>query len=347
MQKDKLRVIQWTTGKVGRLAMRAILDDPRLELVGVFAHSDDKVGVDAGKLCDRPDTGILATNNVDQLLALKADTVIYTPFTGDVEHTVKLLENGADVISTNLFFHVGGIQGEVRDQFEAACQRGNSSFHITGINPGWINSITAALTAICRRVDSVSIYESADCTMYESVETWSYLGMGQMGATQEIKDAAKTWLVMFRDAIVRVGDALDFKFDDFEFYVDYARAAEKVDLGWFCMEKGSNAALRAGWNGKIDGRTVVKGQITWYLTKNLIEGWDIDDDEYHLVVEGEPGVDTRISIVPPADWTIANWDTVTAMPTVNVAFDVKAARPGVLTLRDVGLPYAPAGLWPR
>ena len=37
---EKVRVIQWTTGKVGRLALRGILDDPRLELVGVFAWSD-------------------------------------------------------------------------------------------------------------------------------------------------------------------------------------------------------------------------------------------------------------------------------------------------------------------
>ena len=31
---QKLRVIQWTTGKVGKMSLRAILDDPRLELVG-------------------------------------------------------------------------------------------------------------------------------------------------------------------------------------------------------------------------------------------------------------------------------------------------------------------------
>ena len=30
---DRLKIIQWTTGKVGKMALRAILDDPRLELV--------------------------------------------------------------------------------------------------------------------------------------------------------------------------------------------------------------------------------------------------------------------------------------------------------------------------
>ena len=51
---NTLKVIQWTTGKVGTLALRAILDDPRLELVGVYAYSDSKSGVDAGQLCGRP-----------------------------------------------------------------------------------------------------------------------------------------------------------------------------------------------------------------------------------------------------------------------------------------------------
>ena len=60
----KLRVVQWNTGKVGKLALRGILDNPDLELAGVFAHSPEKAGQDAGALCGRPDTGIKATNDI-------------------------------------------------------------------------------------------------------------------------------------------------------------------------------------------------------------------------------------------------------------------------------------------
>lgn len=344
---DKLRVIQWNTGKVGKLSLRAILDDPRMELVGVYAHSPDKVGQDAGALCGRPDTGVLATNDVDALIALKADSVLYTPFTGDVDHTVRLLESGADVVSTNLFFHVGGVQGDVKARFEDACRRGNSSLYITGVSPGWINAMTAAMTAICRDVESVSVIESADCSVYESVETWSFLGMGQPEASQEVRDAAKTWLVMFRDVVERVGDALGYTFDDIEFYIDYASAAETVDLGWFRMEKGTNAALRGGWNGKVGGKTAVNAEVTWYLTRNLAEGWDIDDDQHRIIVKGEPEVDTRLRYIPPKHWGNHEWDTMTALPAVNALFQIKAARPGVLGLLDVGLPHAPAGVWAK
>jgi hypothetical protein len=343
---EKLRVVQWNTGKVGKLAMRAILDNPTLELVGAFAHSPEKAGQDAGALCGRPDTGIKATGDIDAIIALKPDAVIYTPFTGDVDELVRLLESGINVLSTNLLFHVGGVRGEVKDRLQAAGERGNASLYITGINPGWINSIATAITAVCKEVDCVSIYESADCSGYESPETWNFFRMGQHGVTDEVIEAAKTWLVMFKDAAERVAEGIGLKVEEFEFYCDYATAAERVDLGWFLMEKGTNAAVRAGWNGKIAGKTRVRTQVTWYLTKNVAEDWNIDDKEYHLVVEGQPSIDLHMHFTNPADSPVDGpWDTTgtTSYTTVNAVRQIKAARPGVLTLHDIGLPFCPQG----
>jgi hypothetical protein len=342
---DKLRVIQWTTGKIGKWSLRAILDDPRLQLVGVYAYSDSKRGVDAGKLCGRPDCGVLATDDVDALVALKADSVIYTPFEAALSHVTRLLESGADVISTNLLMNLGGVQGAVKEQLEAACNRGDSSLYITGINPGFMNAVAVALTAACRRVDSVTISESANCATYESVETWTTLGMGLPAATPQVREAAYNWFVMFRDVTYRVADALEFKLDDVEFFCDYATASETIDLGWFRMEKGTNAAMRAGWHGKVGGRTVITMRLTWYLTKKLAEDWDIVEDEYELTVKGDPGIRVGFRFEPPEYWGNDEWNLTTALPTVNAICDVKAARAGILGLRDVGLPYAPGGLW--
>ncbi|MGE4305243.1 MAG: hypothetical protein AB7E24_14575 [Novosphingobium sp.] len=343
---DKLRVIQWTTGKVGKHSLRAILDDPRLELAGCYAWSDAKKGVDTGELCGRPATGIAATNDIEALIALGADTVLYTPFEADLDQAIKLLESGLDLVSTNLFLNVGGIRGEVKDRLEAACAKGNSSLYITGINPGWINSVMASMTAICRDVERVSITESADCSVYESVETWGFLGMGEPGgATDELMGRAQAWLILFKDAVERIGTALGLTFNDVEFFCEYATAAEKVDLGWFCMEKGTNAALRGGWNGKVNGKTAVNITVVWYLTKKLAEGWEIDDDQYRLVVQGEPSIDMHMRLIPADHWKNHDWDIMTALPAVSAVPQIKAARAGVLGLVDVGLPVAPMGDW--
>ena len=344
----KLRVIQWNTGKVGKHATRAILDDPRLNLVGLYAHSSDKAGKDAGELCGRPDqvTGVKATSDVAALVKMKADAVLYTPFEANLDDAVALLESGKDVVSTNLFLNVGGITGKVKKRLEKACKKGDSSLYITGINPGWINSVVASLTAICRKVTSVSLVESADCSVYESVETWSFLGMGEMGgATPELIERARAWLILFRDAVQRIGDAIDLTFDDIEFYCEYATAAETVDLGWFKMEKGSNAALRGGWIGKVGGVERVRLTVVWYLTTKLAEGWQIDPDQYHLEVKGEPLVDVRMRFTPTPGWTNHDWDVMTALPAVSALPDIKKARAGILGLVDVGLPRAPVGLW--
>jgi hypothetical protein len=342
---DKLRVIQWTTGKVGKLSLRGIIDDPRLELVGVYAYSEEKAGTDAGPLCGRPDTGVLATTDIDALIALGADTVLYTPFMADLDHAVRLLESGLDVISTNLFLNVGGIAGDSKDKLAAACERGDSSLYITGINPGWINTMVTAMTAVCRDVQKVTIVESADVSVYESAETWQALGVGLPEVTPEVADLAKFGFTTFADSVQRMAVALGFEIDDMEFVVDHQTASETVDLGWLTIEKDTIAAIRGGWNAKVKSKTVIESRVAWYLTQKLNGDWVFDDDHYKVVIQGEPEVHTHIRFIPPKHWGNHEWDTMTAMPAVNAALNVAAAPAGILGLGDVGLPCAPAGVW--
>lgn len=343
---ETLRIIQWTTGKVGKLALRAILDDPRLDLVGVYAWSPDKVGTDAGTLCGRPPCGVSATNDLDALIALEADAVLYTPFMADLDHVLPLLEAGADVVSTNLFFNVGGgVRGKTKERLEAACARGNSSLYITGVSPGWINTMVIAMTGVCRDVRTVSILETGDCSVYESAETWESMGISLTGVTPQITDTAKLWMMPAKEAVERMAYALEYTLDDVEFFLNYATASQTVDLGYMTIGKGTNAAVEVGWNGKLGDRTVIQMKFRWYLTKHLNEDWDFSDDHYRVVIDGEPGIDTRMRFIAPDHWGNHEWDTMTALPAVNAIFNVKAARPGVLHLADVGLPCAPAGQW--
>jgi hypothetical protein len=86
------RVVQWTTGNVGRRSVRAVLAHPELDLVGCYAWSSDKVGRDVGELCGLDPVGVTATDDVDVLLALQPDCVVYTPMWPDVDELVRILE---------------------------------------------------------------------------------------------------------------------------------------------------------------------------------------------------------------------------------------------------------------
>jgi hypothetical protein len=149
-----LRIVQWTTGLVGRSAVQAVLDHPDLELVGCYAWSADKVGQDVGDLCALGrKIGIAATNDLAAILALRPDCVLYMPLEWVVDDMVRLLEAGINVVSTANFI-TGKSYGE-KDmlRLDEAARRGGVSLYGSGINPGLANVLGLVSTAVCRRVD--------------------------------------------------------------------------------------------------------------------------------------------------------------------------------------------------
>ncbi|HXW81602.1 MAG TPA: hypothetical protein VEJ84_19010, partial [Acidimicrobiales bacterium] len=77
MTQPQLRVIQWATGNTGQRALREVIRDPRLELVGVRVYDEAKDGLDAGELCGEARTGVQATTERDAIVKLAADCCIY------------------------------------------------------------------------------------------------------------------------------------------------------------------------------------------------------------------------------------------------------------------------------
>jgi len=92
-----LRVVQWTTGNVGRRSVIAIAQNRELELVGCYAWSPEKVGRDVGELCGIEPLGVKATHDVDALLALRPDCVVYNPMWPSIDELVRILEAGVNV----------------------------------------------------------------------------------------------------------------------------------------------------------------------------------------------------------------------------------------------------------
>jgi 2,4-diaminopentanoate dehydrogenase len=60
----------------------------------VFVTSAAKAGKDAGDLCGLPATGVIATNDIDKILALRADCVPYMPSLADMDEVCALLASG-------------------------------------------------------------------------------------------------------------------------------------------------------------------------------------------------------------------------------------------------------------
>ena len=101
----KLRVIQWGTGNVGKHAVAAVHEHADLELVGALVYSDEKAGRDVGEIVGMDPIGVIATKDVDEILALDADCVLYHA-QGDwnppaaLDDICRLLASGKNVVST-------------------------------------------------------------------------------------------------------------------------------------------------------------------------------------------------------------------------------------------------------
>ncbi|MBP1689998.1 MAG: dihydrodipicolinate reductase, N-terminus protein, partial [Deltaproteobacteria bacterium] len=140
------RVIQWSTGNVGKLALRGIINHPDLELVGLWVHSPDKVGRDAGDIVGLPPTGIKASNDVAALLALEPDCVSYTA-TGDlrpseaIDDMCRILASGANVVATSVVPLVfpPAADPSIVARLQAACDQGGTTCFTSGIDPGFAN----------------------------------------------------------------------------------------------------------------------------------------------------------------------------------------------------------------
>jgi hypothetical protein len=132
MNNKPYRVVVWATGGIGSIAIRAIQRRPDLELVGVWVHSQEKVGKDVGELANSDPIGLVATNDAEALIALKPDCVVYAASGPErdalaIPDYVKLLEAGINVVTTSTTRLVNPHlyePAEWRDQLVAAATRG-------------------------------------------------------------------------------------------------------------------------------------------------------------------------------------------------------------------------------
>jgi hypothetical protein len=345
-----VRVVQWTTGNVGQRSVRAIVAKPDLELIGCYAWSPDKSGVDVGELCGIDPIGVTATNDIDALLALKPDCVVYNPMWQDPNELVRILEAGVNVVSTAAF--INGTQlGADGDRIAAACTRGGSSMFGTGISPGFVEQIGITAAGICDRIDKITIDEGSDTTLYDSPATELPCGFGRPIDDPELPGMAAAGTAVFGEAVAMVADALGIELDDIVCEAEYAKTTEDVVMDSWTIAAGCVAGVAASWQGRVGDRTVVELNVRWRKGQTLEPAWDIVEGHV-ITVAGRPTVTVKLEYLPPPDFeatTFADFMVLgmimTAMPAINAVPYVVAAPPGIVTYNDLPMPL-PRGLVP-
>ena len=331
MGGKRYRVAQWATGHSGAHSLRRVIEHPDYELVGVYVYAETKAGRDAGELCGAALTGVRATRDIEDIVAAAPDCVLYMPSRADVDDMCRLLESGADIVTILAdLHHPASLDPDVRRRIEAACERGGTSLYATGPSPGWVTEILPlALTALQRRLDRLVIEEFGDMSARRSPEMITHMFGGDPSVV-DLSGAARSLSAAFAPSLRQLADALGLPLDDVTAVGTFASGTKTVTIDVATIEAGTVAAWRFEITGRRAGQPLLVFRSIWYVTRDLDADWDIRDNGWHVVVDGDAPLDLDIRFTGDRSSPV-----YTAQICVNAVPAVYEAPPGIRTTADL------------
>lgn len=350
---ERLRVVHWGTGQVGKEALRGILRHPGLELVGQFAHSKEKVGRDSGELAGIGPVGIAATDDIDALLALDPDCFSYfgdgtTPQSVQAGCAVaaRFLERGTNVVSPSLLAlsFVRTAPADLLTPIADACAKGGSSLFISGADPGFgTTGLALGALSVVSELEQVCVREIADYSHYPYVDALVNL----FGFSQPMGFAASG----FNDGWVRdwwtgtvaiLAEAIGVTIEEYRTFFDPASHPVDIDTGWLKIPAGTIAACRYGIEGLVNGRPVVIFEHITRMHPDAAPQWmdatpvsgSVPRHQYRCDIKGRPNLSVALDMNATADG-VDDGLVISAMHLVNAIPAVCAARPGILSPLDL------------
>ncbi|MDZ4729387.1 MAG: hypothetical protein SH820_05535 [Xanthomonadales bacterium] len=299
------RVIQWATGGMGKNTLRAVIDHPAMELAGVYVYSESKSGKDAGDIARRPETGIRATNNIEEILELDADVVIHAarispPYGSHDAAIIKLLASGKNVISINGFTHPAHWGGERLAALEAACKQGNTSLLGAGLNPGFAGEQLAVVASgVCSAVDHIEIVESVNCVPVRNSDyVFKALGFGAAPSAATPNDPswgpASSLNGMYEEVLAAMADHLAMNLEKVVTEHQAFPATQDLEVAAGVIPKGTIGHYQWRWRGIVGGQKRLTMTIHWFMeTAHLNED---DPPLWTIRIEGQPGVTMRVEL---------------------------------------------------
>src|ERR1700752_1499912 len=352
-----LRVVVWATGGIGSIAIHAIQRRPDIELVGVWVHSDEKVGKDAGELAKGERIGLAATNDADALIALKPDCVIYSASGPErdalaIPDYVKLLEAGINVVTTSTTRLVNPHAYEPperRDQLAAAAKRGHASLDASGIEPGFAaDSLPLVLSTQSSSIEKIHAFEIGLYDDYGVPDIMSNaLSFGQPPDHQPWISFPGAIAGEWQGQIRLVADALGVEGQEGRESFARAMTNRTLDVAMGTVEAGTCGALRMKAIGVVDGREAIIVEHVTRLAHDVAPDWPtgIGDLSYRVTITADPDIDCTMAatLKDPRRAGVAGMTSgagamvATAMRVVNAVPYVVAAEPGLLSSVDLPL----------
>jgi hypothetical protein len=345
----KYRVIQWATGAMGKTCLRAVIDHPAMELVGLYVYGEAKAGRDAGDIAKRPPTGVIATRDVDAILALDADVVIHCarlapPYGSHDAEILKLLAAGKNVISINGYSRPQHWTGAGREALEAACAKGGTTLLAAGLNPGFAGEQLAVVASgVCSELDRIEVVESVDCRAVRNPDyVFKILGFGNDLSAVNPNDPdwgpASSLNGMYAEVLSAMAEHLGLGLERIDTDHRVFPASEDLSIAAGPIAKGGISHVNWRWIGFVAGKPTLVMSIHWYMETAHLE--DTDPPLWRIRIEGQPGVRLSVDMDKrPGDPTPTSAEQLGVAGTVINAIPIVCAAPPGLITRPLATPF--------
>jgi hypothetical protein len=345
MSDKTYRVIQWATGVVGQAALKHFIENPVFELAGVYVTNPEKIGKDAGDLVGLPKTGVIATNNVEQIIAIDADCVLFAPIKPDNDMICRLLRSGKNVVSPIGPFYPTERYREAFDKIEAACREGNTSIYGGGVHPGFSGDLLPlTLSRLMNRIDSIEVTEIVDKLRNPMVYI-EVMGFGldpeELLAKPKRSPEAPHH---FAQSMSLVIESLGKKIEKLTTRFEVARATADIPYPNGVIRAGTVGGQHYEWTAWVEGKPFMTYHFYWTMGTEIEPRWDNGESCYRVVINGDPPLEMRLMGTEAADgrrpFHGLPWTGLLGATAVPAVCD---ARPGLLTHLDLGI-VQPRGL---
>ena len=356
MSSSAIRVVVWSTGGIGSIAVRAVAENPGTDLVGVWVHSPEKAGRDAGELVGIGPIGVITTNDADELIALQPECVVYAAAGPErdaaaVPDYVKLLEAGINVVTTTvnrLIYPPTFEPDSWREQLSRAATAGGASLYASGIEPGFAaDHLVLMLATQSKTITSIHASEIALYDDYPVVDTMmDAMGFGRPLDYVPLLAYPGTIAFQWGPGLRLIAHGLGLQIDEIRENFDRVPTDRDLDVAFGTAEAGTCGALRTQAIAVIDGREAITIEHVNRLAPDLGLEWaeEMTKPVYRIRIEGEPDIacDMTASLREPKASgspmdSGAGAMVSTTMRVVNAIPYVVGAKPGLLSALDLPL----------
>lgn len=357
--REPYRVIVWGPGRMGGICIWEVIESNAFELVGVRAYSDSKNGKDAGEIIGVEPIGVLATTDVDELLKIDCDCVVYAAHDEGTYHTddeiLKILAAGKNIVTPLPYQNAHLFRdAEFIEKLDAACKQGQSVFYAGGIDPDLIsNRILLGLTGGCADVKHIKLQENWDCSEAKPGPL-QYIGFGLAPEEAEKIEVSQVMAANFTRAIVHTAEkVLGVKYDRVVESHDYIAAKADI-VKPFLIKAGTVGRITHRMEGYVDA--IGQGPLFtieyhWLVGDTMLPEGTEPGQYYIATIEGRPSLKMTL------DYCVSNHTNerffelgnmevepsyiATIVPCLQAIPHVVAAAPGLLPSFDPSLHWMP------